>query len=504
MTVLFDYQQEMVMKIISRQNENFLKYFCDVVYIPPFSGKKRIMLQYIKVTNYDNFFLTAKTKYESEFNAMVAKHKSFNKVINEYNIHRHGLFRNQSHFIALQSKQVLQPINHFDIFNEPFNQQFVFKTLIIIEKESLKSWKNEIGIMDMSEQAIFITTKKTINICTSNYSIIFITSTLVDQFQRLHNNCTSFARVIFDCRNITHFKNYPILSSAFYKIWMWERMTPIPFNPQFEIKNMIITLEDKDIPFKQSNELLIEKKIIACFSLFTISNNIIIYYDKNEIKQIATPKNRMNNLLEYNDICPICRNEQINVPTMLSCCGYVFCATCTKEMTFNNCPCCKADKRDFKYNILNEQENDIMNTLKIILTENTTKFVVININFIFYNIFYKKLLEYIPDIKVANYKNLKEFKQWKNGLLKILIVDDAVPKTDFSKIEFMIHIPFQGKDVNYIYSDVKYLESLLSHIDLNHIITIINFKQKQMIDTTQDNSMTFLPMPPLYRNSINN
>jgi hypothetical protein len=360
MTTLCEYQKEMVMKIINRQNNNFLKYFCDIVYIPPFSGKKRIISQYIKVTNYDNFFLEAKTKYEMEFNVMVEKHKSFNKAINEYITHRHELFRKQSHFLALQSKQVLQNINHFDIFNEPFEQQFIFKTLIITEKENLKSWKKEFKNLEMFDKTIFMTTKKSIVNNYSDYNIVVITTELVNQFQRIHNYCISFARVVFDCKNITQFKNYTIISSSFYKIWLWERITPIPFNPQYEIKNMIITLENKDIPFKQSNELLFERKFISCFSLFTISNNVVIYYNKDEIKSISTKENRMNNLIEYDDICPICRNEKMNLPTLLSCCGHVFCSACTKDMSFNNCPCCKADKRDFKYHILNEKGNNFL------------------------------------------------------------------------------------------------------------------------------------------------
>lgn len=355
MTVMIDYQQEMVVKIIARQNENYLKYFCDVVYIPPFSGKKRIISQYIKVTNYTNFFLQAKTKYENEFNAMAIKHNSFNKVINEYNTHRHNLFHKQSHFKALQSKQVLQTINHFEIFNEPFEQQFVFKTLIIIDKENLRSWKMEFQKMGLLEKTIFFTTTKAISTNYNNYDIVFITTSIVDQFQRIHDNSVSFARVIFDCKNISCLKNYPIISNCFYKIWLWERIIPIPFTLHYQVKNMIISLEEKDIPFKQSNELLFDRKTISCFSIFTISDNNVIYYNKNEIKKLATKKNRMNNLVEYDDICAICRNEKINTPTLLSCCGHVFCATCTKGMSFDNCPCCKADKREFKYHILNEQ-----------------------------------------------------------------------------------------------------------------------------------------------------
>ena len=116
----------------------------------------------------------------------------------------------------------------------------------------------------------------------------------------------------------------------------------------------------------------------------------------------------------------------------------------------------------------------------------------------FYDIFIKKLKEYVPDVKVSNYKNLKEFKQWKNGTIKILIIDDSISKNDLSKTDFMIHIPFQGKDANYNYSDVKYLESLTSSFDLNHSITIINFIIKTRIEIENEKTV-FLPMPPLYR-----
>jgi hypothetical protein len=130
---------------------------------------------------------------------------------------------------------------------------------------------------------------------------------------------------------------------------------------------------------------------------------------------------------------------------------------------------------------------------------NITKVFVVNINFMFYDVFVKKLQTYVPDIKVANYKILKEFKQWKNGAIKILIVDDSILKTDFSKTDFIIHIPFQGKDSNYTFSDVKYLESLTSSVNLNHTISIVNFSFKPVIDN-EPVKKTYLKMPPLFRN----
>lgn len=490
MTIISEYQQDMVVKIINRQRNNFLQINCDVVCIPPFSGKKMIILEYLKMTNNDSYFFEYKARYEHQFALIQAQNTNLKNFIVNYNNHIKILSRLQPHYPDLRNKYIHE-ITPIDISNiDTINQQFIFKTLIITHKNKVKSWKQQVKNMKMNDQVCFITKNPLSNEYIDS-NIIVITTNCLGIFQNMFLSHIVFARVIFDCKDISSWQNLPMLSSSFQKICLWERMTPLPMS-SFQLKDMMISLEEKDIPFKRENELLFERKTISCFSIQTIRTNIIVHNDRKFLPNV----NRINNLLEYDDICAICRYDKIVVPTMLSCCGHVFCVGCTQDMSFKECPCCKASQTSFKYHILNENENDIMNSIKTIILENQSKFIVINISHICQHSFFQNLESMNINVKIAHYLNKSELKLWKKGTIKILVIDDRIEKTDLSKTSFLIHVPFQGNDLNYSFPDKKYIENLINCNDLNHEIQIINFIRKP--DEIEPFTIpTFLPMPPL-------